>query len=431
MGPAGPPGPQGIPGVAGPQGPQGPQGEPGSVGPTGPIGDTGPAGPVGPVGEQGIAGPVGPQGEQGPKGEKGDTGPQGITGPAGAKGPQGSIGPAGQKGDTGPQGIPGPMGPIGPVGEQGIPGIQGIPGQIGPKGDTGSIGPVGPQGEPGVKGEPGPKGDTGPQGEPGIIDARFPLIYDKNTKVLNLDKNFTQIASKSGYKAAGGGIGSAFTRVGIDSGQYLESKYGAETLTFLAGAGITFAIDTNANTITLASTSAGGGSVNFAVQATAPVNPTGGDLWLNSANGILYIYVNDGTSSQWIEFSYGLKGETGPGIETFSYYEDNPGFNQYVLAGSKQFHYIPYNCVATSWHVVGGQTGSIEFDVRRASFSNYPATSSIVSADPPKLSSQLKSSNPGITSWASLNAGDMIEFFVNSINGISRVGLYVTVRKTD
>ena len=42
----------------------------------------------------------------------------------------------------------------------------------------------------------------------------------------------------------------------------------------------------------------GGGGVT--VSATAPVDPADGDLWWDSTNGELYLYYNDGTSSQWV-----------------------------------------------------------------------------------------------------------------------------------
>ncbi len=40
------------------------------------------------------------------------------------------------------------------------------------------------------------------------------------------------------------------------------------------------------------------------VQTTAPVSPNVGDLWWNTTNTVLYIYYNDGTSSQWVQVGY-------------------------------------------------------------------------------------------------------------------------------
>jgi len=45
--------------------------------------------------------------------------------------------------------------------------------------------------------------------------------------------------------------------------------------------------------------SGGGASVDIGI--TAPENPSTGNLWLNTENGKLYIYVDDGDSSQWIQ----------------------------------------------------------------------------------------------------------------------------------
>lgn len=43
------------------------------------------------------------------------------------------------------------------------------------------------------------------------------------------------------------------------------------------------------------------GSGNITFSATAPTTPANGDVWINSDTGIKYTYVNDGTSSQWVE----------------------------------------------------------------------------------------------------------------------------------
>lgn len=43
----------------------------------------------------------------------------------------------------------------------------------------------------------------------------------------------------------------------------------------------------------------GGGSIE--ISPTAPSSPSAGDLWWDSDNGALYIYYNDGTSSQWVD----------------------------------------------------------------------------------------------------------------------------------
>jgi hypothetical protein len=66
---------------------------------------------------------------------------------------------------------------------------------------------------------------------------------------------------------------------------------------------------------TIVELSAGTGGVSFTASATAPVSPVAGAEWLDTDNGILYTYVNDGSSSQWVELGApGLVGSGGAGV---------------------------------------------------------------------------------------------------------------------
>ena len=53
------------------------------------------------------------------------------------------------------------------------------------------------------------------------------------------------------------------------------------------------------------------GNVKF-VADTSPTNPNSGDLWWNSSDLKLYVYYNDGTTSQWVANPFGPTGATGP-----------------------------------------------------------------------------------------------------------------------
>jgi hypothetical protein len=44
-----------------------------------------------------------------------------------------------------------------------------------------------------------------------------------------------------------------------------------------------------------------GGGSSTTISSTPPISPSSGDLWWNSDDGILRIYYNDGTSSQWVD----------------------------------------------------------------------------------------------------------------------------------
>jgi len=201
----------------------------------------------------------------------------------------------------------------------------------------------------------------------------------------------------------------------------------------------------------------GGVSNRFSFGATAPTGATSGDRWVSSILGKLFTYVDDGDSSQWIEFGVGPQGAigatgatgagvtgatgatgavgatgatgaTGPSEDVLTIYIDSTPDD--ISVGKKAFRFIPYDCNAVEWYVIAGQTGSIEFDIKKSSFANYPTTTSIVGSDYPGLSGTMKNSNAGITSWGGLSAGDVIDFAINSNTGIQSVGLFIKIRRT-
>lgn len=155
-------------------------------------------------------------------------------------------------------GPPGPQGPEGPIGPTGPPGATGPPGPTGP---TGSQGPAGPTGPPGadstVPGPQGPQGATGAQGPIGNTGPAGPGV------------------------PAGGATGTVLTK---SSG----ADYATSWITPAAGAKV-------------------------AIGPTAPASPTAGDLWWrNDPDGSMFVYYNDGNSSQWVPAVSATGGPVGP-----------------------------------------------------------------------------------------------------------------------
>ena len=61
----------------------------------------------------------------------------------------------------------------------------------------------------------------------------------------------------------------------------------------------------------------GGAGGGFTSGTTAPASPSAGDEWFDTTTGILFKYINDGNSSQWIQPSAGPQGFQGTsGITT-------------------------------------------------------------------------------------------------------------------
>jgi hypothetical protein len=101
-----------------------------------------------------------------------------------------------------------------------------------------------------------------------------------------------------------------------------------------------------------------------------------------------------------------------------------------ISTGNKGYKQIAYDCIPIEWYIISGQTGNIQFDVKKSSFENYPTTTSIVGSDYPGLSGSMKNSNIGITLWSGMSAGDVVDFIINSNTGIQSVGLFIKIRRT-
>lgn len=71
----------------------------------------------------------------------------------------------------------------------------------------------------------------------------------------------------------------------------------------------------------------GAGGVTFTTGTSAPASPQTGDEWLDTNSGIKYTYVDDGTSSQWVELESTLA--ISQSSTATSIYSD-----QYTLTGS-------------------------------------------------------------------------------------------------
>jgi len=124
----------------------------------------------------------------------------------------------------------------------------------------------------------------------------------------------------------------------------------------------------------------------------------------------------------------GATGATGPTEDNISIFIN--AVPDDISTGNKGYKQIAYNCEPIEWYVIAGQTGSIQFDIKKSSFANYPSTTSIVGSDYPGLSGANKNSNTGITAWSGLSAGDVVDFVINSNTGIQSVGLFIKIRRT-
>jgi len=362
QGPVGPRGPQGIQGERGEIGPKGEQGIPGPKGNVGPQGERGPKGDKGDSGAKGDKGDVGPQGNPGLKGDKGDIGPKGDTGEPGfdgrdglpgPQGEQGIQGPVGPQGPKGPQGIRGPVGPEGPMGPQGIAGKDGqssftevehplvLEDNI-LKFDSKHIATL--------------LSKSGGGDVKSILD-KLSLLYTSGGGAVGIKFNGNYLLkSVSDVNFTGAGV--IVTRQGKNVTVNIPGSEGTVT-SLTAGAGITLSPSSGIGNVTITNllsvkgldgtiqlsndgatdlksdnafrldpitanleipnglkilpsgsndyiefkngSTQGTAPNKFYYQTTYPSGVTQGDRWMDSDNGIEYVYIYDGNTNQWVQ----------------------------------------------------------------------------------------------------------------------------------
>ena len=208
----------------------------------------------------------------------------------------------------GGEGVPGPQGPRGPVGPQGIPGKDGLPGKEGaqgPAGPAGAVGPQGPEGpqgkaglpgKDGVKGDTGPIGPEGPQGIAGIgitLKGSVPTVADLPTGAIQGD---TYVVDEDGNAWSWSDADGAY----IDIGQIVgpQGPAGLDGPTVVStDVDNTAVLGTDGFIYVPKSESSGA----IYSGETPPVDVEENTLWYNTSNGTLYVYLNDGASTQWVQ----------------------------------------------------------------------------------------------------------------------------------
>ena len=171
------------------------------------------------------------------------------------------------------------------------------------------------------------------------------------------------------------------------------------------------------------------GTVSVSTDTVAVSNTgTSSDVWLNfilrqGDTGPQGPIGNTGTQ--------GVKGDTGTSIaRSINYVIDGGGLA--ISTGTKGYLVLDFNGTLTSWTILGDTVGSIVVDVKRSTYANFPATTSITGTGKPTLINGQKNQNTSMSGWTSstIYAGDILEFYVNSANTATRVTLDLKIIPT-
>ena len=137
--------------------------------------------------------------------------------------------------------------------------------------DFNGAGGTGPQGPSGVTGAQGPQGPSGPAGSGG------------GTSIVIKDEGTTITSNVASINFVGSGVTASNTGNDV-------------TITITGGGG-----------------GGGSGNANVTVSSSAPSGARANqDFWWDSDTGMLKIYYDDGTSSQWVDTVTRVTGNTGP-----------------------------------------------------------------------------------------------------------------------
>lgn len=93
---------------------------------------------------------------------------------------------------------------------------------------------------------------------------------------------------------------------------------------------------------------------------------------------------------------------------------------------------IPFDCEIEEWTILLDATGSIEFDIWKDTYANYPPTvaDSITGSAKPTVTTAVKATSDVLTGWTTtISAGDILRFNVDSVTSATRATLSLKVKR--
>jgi hypothetical protein len=103
-----------------------------------------------------------------------------------------------------------------------------------------------------------------------------------------------------------------------------------------------------------------------------------------------------------------------------------------ITTGQKGYAYCPFAGTITAATLIADVSGSVVVDVWKSAYSTIPTVANkITSTTPPTLSSAQTSQNTTLSGWTkTVAAGDVFGFNVNSVTGIKRIMLTLTIARS-
>ena len=113
---------------------------------------------------------------------------------------------------------------------------------------------------------------------------------------------------------------------------------------------------------------------------------------------------------------------------TINYVVDNG--SRPMTTGNKGYLTIDVTGIIESWILVADNDGTLEVDLRKCTFADYPNVVSICGGNTPKLVNTNKNTDITLSGWnTTLNAGDIIQYeVINTTVSISNFAIALKVK---
>lgn len=131
--------------------------------------------------------------------------------------------------------------------------------------------------------------------------------------------------------------------------------------------------------------------------------------------------------SDWVEVAYGALSNVVPLLSI-----NIDGGGSVITTGAKGYASIPYNAIITGWDIFSDVSGSINVDIWKDTYANFPptVTDSITGTEKPRLSSQTVSQDNALTTWTTtVSAGDVFFVSADSVTSSRRVNVVIKGQK--
>jgi hypothetical protein len=86
-----------------------------------------------------------------------------------------------------------------------------------------------------------------------------------------------------------------------------------------------------------------------------PSSPENGQVWYDIETGKMYVYIPDGTSSQWVQVATAPQGPTGPALDPGLINLDD--FDSVTFTDLEDGDVLSYNAATSSWINVSALDG--------------------------------------------------------------------------